>query len=42
VWEDNVTESDYLQTKIAKGGHVSPLDVPEEVYIFVKEVIQRE
>jgi pimeloyl-ACP methyl ester carboxylesterase len=41
-----IGESDYVgippikKTKIVNGGHVSPIEVPEKVYNFVKEIIQ--
>jgi len=38
--EDYVPVSELLQTKIVEGGHVSPIEVPEEVSTFVKEVIE--
>lgn len=42
-----VGEEDYVglppikETKIVRGGHVSPLEVPEEVYNFIKKVIEK-
>ena len=38
--EDYVPQSRHLKTKIVDGGHVSPVEVPEEVYNFIKEVIE--
>jgi pimeloyl-ACP methyl ester carboxylesterase len=38
--EDYVPRSGHLKTKIVAGGHVSPIEVPEEVYAFIKEVIE--
>ncbi len=30
----------HLKTKLVGGGHVSPIEVPGEVYTFVKQVIE--
>jgi pimeloyl-ACP methyl ester carboxylesterase len=39
--EDYVPQSKHLQTQVVAGGHVSPLEVPVEVYAFVKEVMKQ-
>ncbi len=35
---DYVAMSDHLQTTIVEGGHVSPLEAPEKVFIFLNDV----
>ena len=37
--EDYVPVSIHLETEIVEGGHISPLEVPEEVYQFVLKVL---
>jgi pimeloyl-ACP methyl ester carboxylesterase len=39
--EDYVPKPRHLKTKIVEGGHVSPIEVPLEVFTFVKEVIEK-
>ena len=38
--EDYVPQPKPLKTKIVTGGHVSPIEVPEEVYTFIINVIE--
>jgi pimeloyl-ACP methyl ester carboxylesterase len=38
--DDYVPESGYLKSKTVEGGHVSPIEAPEEVLIFIQNVIE--
>ena len=39
--EDYIGEPAHFETQIVKGGHISPLEAPEEVSDFVKELMEK-
>ena len=39
--EDYIGEPAHFETQIVKGGHISPLEAPEEVYDFVREILEK-